>query len=98
MEHLVLIYSATACRLAPVITTLVFRLCQGRRVPGGFLLGHLESLDYLSRVVVWADAVDMDLVLIDVVNKKVGRVETNGGALIAIHLDGENNCAQLFVD
>ena len=78
-----------------VIALLV---CLVGKVTNLLLLVHLKRLNKVSSRRVGADAVNVDLVLFDVVNEEVSWIQSNYRALVAADLDSKNYCFELLVD
>jgi len=85
-------------RLVFLISVVFFRLDLTGSILDLLFFGHLKRFDHFSRVGVRANAVNVNLVLLNVVNQKVGWVESDDGSLVAVDFDGEHNGLQLLVD
>ena len=82
---LILVLLAVVCSLA--CSVLYF-----------LLFGHLKRLDQLCGVLVRADAVDIDLVLFDVIDQEVCRVQPDDRALVAVHFNRKHDSLELLVN
>lgn len=62
----------------------------------GLLLGHLERFNLLSLIGAGANNVDVDLIVDDVVDDEVARVEPNDGVPVRLDLYGKDDAVVLL--